>query len=211
MLNLIVAIMNRFGYIGIAILIAIENLFPPIPSEVILTFSGFLTTHTQLTIWGVTVFSTIGSVVGAIILYYIGKLLNRNNLYKLVNGKLGHLLHFKIDNIEKSEKWFLEKGKYSVFFCRFIPIIRSLISIPAGMSDMDFSFFMIFTILGSAIWNIILVSLGAFAGESWQNILLYFKEYSNIIYIILGILFILFIIYKKLFKKKIAIIKVSKK
>ena len=76
---------------------------------------------------------------------------------------------------------------------------------------MDFSFFMIFTILGSAIWNIILVSLGAFAGESWQNILLYFKEYSNIIYIILGILFVLFIIYKKLFKKKIAIIKVSKK
>ena len=196
--------MNSYGYFGVAFLIAIENIFPPIPSEVILTFGGFLTTHTLLTIWGVIFASTIGSYLGAIVLYLVGNLLSKEKLYKLVNGKVGKLLHFKKEDVDKSENWFLEKGKYSVLFCRFIPIVRSLISIPAGMTNMDFSLFSVLTIIGSLIWNTALVYLGAFAGEAWENISIYIDKFSNIVSTILTITVIslTYIFYKSRIKKK---------
>lgn len=194
--------MNSYGYLGIALLIAIENIFPPIPSEVILTFGGFLTTHTLLTVWGVILASTLGSYIGAIVLYLAGNLLSKDKLYKLVNGKIGKILHLKKENIDNSENWFLEKGKYSVLYCRFIPIIRSLISIPAGMTNMNFTLFSILTIIGSLIWNAVLVYLGALAGEAWQNISIYVGKFSKIILIILGITLLGYAFYKIKTKKK---------
>lgn len=204
MQELIVSIINSCGYIGIASLIAIENIFPPIPSEVILTFGGFLTLHTHLNTIGVIIASTIGSTIGAIILYLIGNLLNKERLYKIVEGKIGKALHFKKEDIDKSEKWFLEKGKYTVFFCRFIPIVRSLISIPAGMTKMNFPAFFILTFLGSSIWNTILVLLGAFAGEAWENISNSIGLFSKIILILIIVASIAFsyIFYKTRIKQK---------
>ena len=197
-------IINSYGYIGIASLIAIENIFPPIPSEVILTFSGFLTLHSVLNIIGIIIASTIGSIIGAIILYIIGNLLNKESLYKIVEGKIGKTLHFKKEDVDKSERWFLQKGKYTVFFCRFIPIVRSLISIPAGMTKMNFSLFLLLTTIGSLIWNTILIILGAFAGEAWERILDSIDIFSKITLIILLIVFSLvcYIFYKTRFKKK---------
>ena len=109
--EIILQIMNKFGYFGIAFLIAIENVFPPIPSEVILTFGGFMTSNTNMTITGVIIVSTIGSVIGAIILYLLGRLLTKERLYKLVDGKIGKILRFKKQDIDKSEEWFSKKGK----------------------------------------------------------------------------------------------------
>jgi membrane protein DedA with SNARE-associated domain len=187
--NWITSIMEQFGYIGIFLLITLENLFPPIPSEVILTFGGFMTTHTDLSVFGVVVVSTIGSVAGAIVLYGIGVLLDINKVEKIVE-KWGHILRLSKKDIHKANNWFSKYGVWTVFFCRFIPLIRSLISLPAGMTHMNFGVFLVLTTLGTLIWNVVLVNIGAAVGGSWETIVGYMEIYSNVIYVILSLLFI---------------------
>jgi len=190
--NWITEIMNEFGYMGVMFLIALENIFPPIPSEVILTFGGFMTTTTNLTIFKVVLSATAGSVVGAIVLYMIGLQLDVERLEKIVD-RWGHILRLKKSDIHKADAWFDKYGPWAVFLCRFIPLIRSLISIPAGMSNMNVGIFLIFTTIGTFIWNIVLVNLGASLGNSWDAIVYYMDIYSNIIYAILLLLFIIFV------------------
>ena len=179
--------MEQYGYPGLFFLIFLENVFPPIPSEVILPFGGFLTIHTSLHILGVVFFATLGSLAGAVVLYGVGALLNRERLTKLVEGKVGKILRLKGEDIAKADAWFRSKGRITVFFCRCVPVVRSLISIPAGMSRMKFSLFFLYTTAGTLIWNILLVSLGAFMGESWDYIAWLAGEYSHVMLIVLGI------------------------
>jgi len=197
--TIIIDIMNKFGYLGIGILILIENLFPPIPSEVILTFGGFMTINTKMTIIGVIISSTIGSLLGALALYYIGKILNKERLKKIAKSKYGKLLRIKPKDIELADKWFDEKGNLTVFFCRFIPVVRSLISIPAGMSEMPIIKFLVYTTIGSTIWNTAIVLIVAFAGNKKDLILSIIDKTSNIILIIfIGIcIFFVYKFYKK--------------
>ncbi len=204
--NFIIEIMNNYGYIGIGLLILVENLFPPIPSEVILTFGGFMTIDSNMTILGVIIASTIGSLLGAIALYYIGKILNKDRLIKIVTSKYGKLLRIKPKDIESADKWFDEKGNKTVFFCRFIPVVRSLISIPAGMSEMPIIKFILYTVVGSAIWNTALVCVGAFAGDKRDYILGLIDNASNIILILIIVVFIIFAykFYKTRINKKTA-------
>ena len=185
MQNWIITIMNRFGYLGVAGLIGLENIFPPIPSEVILTFGGFLTTCTNLTFTGVVLASTVGSLIGAILLYGIGWILSYEKLCRILSGKTGKILHLYPEDIDKAVSWFDKKGNYTVFFCRFIPIVRSLISIPAGCAKMKMLPFLLLTTAGSFIWNTVLVYLGALAGKSWSKIAGYMDTYSTIVLIIL--------------------------
>lgn len=180
-------LMEQYGYPGIFLLIAVENIFPPIPSEIILPFGGFLTTYTRLTLFGVIFYSTLGSLAGALILYGAGYLLNRERLMRLAAGPIGRVLCLKPEDVEKADKWFLTKGMKTVFFCRFIPIVRSLISIPAGMSRMPMGRFLAYTTVGTVLWNTALVSLGAVLGESWGRISYLVGEYSHIMLIVLSI------------------------
>lgn len=198
MQNWIIETMDTFGYLGIFLLIALENIFPPIPSEVILTFGGFMTTESSLSKIGVIFFSTLGSVIGAIILFWIGTLLDIKTLEKIVE-RWGHFLRLTKKDVHKADEWFSKYGVWTVFFCRLIPLIRSLISIPAGMARMNFWIFLLFTTLGSLIWNTILVLVGASVGASWEKIVEYMDVYSSIIYGILAIGLVVFII---LFIKK---------
>jgi len=124
-------IMNTYGYLGVCFLIAVENLFPPIPSEVILTFGGFMTTYTRLTVPGVVIFSTLGSTIGALILYRVGMALTPEKLESLTKGKLFHLLGFEKEDVEETIDWFEKHGKKAILLGRCIPIIRSLVKIPA--------------------------------------------------------------------------------
>lgn len=199
MQEIIISIMNDFGYLGIAFLIAAENVFPPIPSEVILTFGGFMTTYSNLHVIGVIIASIIGSVLGAIVLYWIGRLLGKEKIERLVEGKVGKILRFKKKDIEKANEWFEKRGNLTVFFCRFIPIVRSLISIPAGMTKMKFAPFITLTTLGSAIWNIVLVYLGVVTGSSWEKVVAYIDSYSKIVLIVIltVIAIAIFVFYKK--------------
>lgn len=196
--NWITEIMNEFGYWGIFLLIALENVFPPIPSEVILTFGGFMTTTSELTVVGVVAYSTIGSVAGAVILYGIGRLIDVERMEKIID-RWGHILRLTKKDIHKADQWFDKYGVWTVFFCRLIPLIRSLISIPAGMSHMNFGVFLLFTTLGTLMWNVILVNVGAAVGDSWETIVEYMDIYSNFVYAFLALALITFII---LFIKK---------
>ncbi len=188
----IFSFMEEFGYIGIMAIIALENLFPPIPSEIVLPFGGFMTTRTSLTIPGVILASTLGSILGAIILYWIGRIVNVSRLESFI-GRWGHLLRVSKKDIRTAEGWFLRYGNWTVFFCRLIPVVRSLISIPAGMAKMPFATFLLYSALGTLIWNTILVSLGAFLGESWEEILSYVEVYKDVFYILFAIIGIVFI------------------
>ena len=199
MQEMIIEIMNNFGYLGVFLLIAIENVFPPIPSEVILLFGGFMTTFSDMNIVGVIISSTLGSVLGAIILYYIGKILNKERLKKIITSKPGKILRLKPEDIDKADEWFDTKGNKTVFFCRFVPIIRSLISIPAGMSEMPMKKFLIYTAAGSLIWNAALTIAGSIVGENWTSILDIMDKYSHIILVLLIIIFVVAVVlfYKK--------------
>lgn len=192
--DLILNTINELGYIGIFLLITIENIFPPIPSEVILTFGGFLTTFSTMSIWKVSVSATMGSVLGAILLYSVGRVLNIERIDSFVDSKIGKKLGLKKEDIKKASKWFNKYENKAVFICRFVPIVRSLISIPAGISKMKMSIFLPLTAIGSFIWNVVLIYLGRVAGEAWHNIVDYMDFYTTVVVIIFVSIITMFVI-----------------
>ncbi len=189
---------ENFGYIAIILLIAVENIFPPIPSEVILTLGG-----TKLTLIGVILASTLGSIIGAIILFSISRNLTLPRLEKLLETKLFKLLGFKKDDAQKAIDWFDKHGIGAIFYGRCIPVVRSLISIPAGIAHVGWTKFLILTTLGSLVWNSVLVGLGHYMGKNWQVVVRIFDDYTLVIIALLLILFIYFGIkwYKTRIKK----------
>ena len=200
----IIEIMNQFGYIGILMLIAIENIFPPIPSEVILTFGGFMTTYSKLTVWGVIASATAGSVLGAVVLYEFGRAFTPLRVKRLLDSRWGHILHLKKRDMTKAFGWFDRYGKTAVLFCRCVPLVRSLISIPAGMAKMRIGLFLLLTTAGSLVWNTVLVYLGVAAGASWETIIRYMNTYSIITFIALGVIVLILVVifFKKRFMRK---------
>jgi alkaline phosphatase len=179
--------MEQYGYFGLLAVMVIENLFPPIPSEVVLPFGGFMTTRSQLTVPLVILWATAGSLVGALILYGAGMVLPKERVLWIVD-RWGRWLRLKPQDVEKSFDWFDRYGKWTVFFGRMVPVVRSLISIPAGMARMNMGLFLLYTILGSLIWNTLLVGIGAVLGSSWHLITDWIGVYSNIIYAVLALL-----------------------
>ena len=193
---------NNYGYFAIFILIYIENIFPPIPSEVVLLSGGALTVTTDMNVFGTIVYATFGSLIGAMTLYFVGRAFTRESLINLLNTKIGKRLRLKPESIDKAQDWFTKYEEKAVLICRCIPIVRSIISIPAGFARMNVFKFVLLTSIGSLIWNTILVNLGALFGEAWENVLKYYTGYK---YIILGIAIVavLYFSYKFYKKKKI--------
>lgn len=189
----ITEMIEQFGYVGILILITIENIFPPIPSEVILLLGGFMTTRTSLSVIGVVIFATLGSLLGSMMLYGIGRMINIEKLEKFVTTKSSWL---RIDgqDIRKANRWFDKYGYWAIMICRLIPLVRSLISLPAGMAKMRWVTFLLYTLFGTFIWNTILVAVGAFVGESWTEIVHHLSIYSTIIYGLLAAIMVLFFV-----------------
>lgn len=145
--------------IGIFLLMAAENVFPPIPSEIVLTCAGFLTTCSKLTKPQAIISATLGSLLGAVILYGLGRILPVEKLQKF---------GFKREEIESATAWFNKKGKIAVLLCRCVPVVRSLISVPAGAARMPMSSFLPLTVLGTLAWDAVLILVGAAAGASWK-------------------------------------------
>lgn len=182
-------LIGQFGYVGVWFLIFFENVFPPIPSELILPLSGFFTTTTSLTLPGVIIAATIGSVTGAYILYGVGRILSRERLMTFFGTRPMRLLGFKPDDISSAVDWFDRKGQATVLICRCVPIVRSLISIPAGTAKMSVVKFSLFTLVGSAVWNSILCSLGAAAGSAWETVTAQAEWVSDVVkYVIIAII-----------------------
>ena len=189
----IIYVLERFGYIGAFLMMLLENVFPPIPSEAILAFGGFMTTETELNAAGLVAATTAGSVAGAVVLYKIGRELGAKKIEGIIS-KWGRLIRLKKEDLHNAKGWFTRYGYWTVFFCRMIPIVRSLISIPAGMARMRFGVFMLLTTAGTLIWNLLLIRIGVALGESWEEILHFMEAYSVVTYVILGLLVVLFII-----------------
>ena len=187
MRELVLELMGEYGNLAVFLLILVENLFPPIPSEVILTFGGVMTVCTDMTPVGVILFSTARSLAGAVILYSVGRFLPDEVFRKLLCGQIGHLLHFRLEDVDLAKGWFRERGRSAVFLCRLIPIVRSLISIPAGIARMQFVPFLVFTAAGSLLWNTVLVYAGRIAGDSWEKVSAAFGVYSDLFLMIAGI------------------------
>ncbi|OUM87078.1 MAG: alkaline phosphatase [Caldibacillus debilis] len=197
--NWITQVMEQYGYLGVFLMICLENLFPPIPSEVILTFGGFMTAVSQLSFFGVLISATLGSLAGAVLLYGIGLLLEVNRLENFVD-RYEKILRISKTDLRRAGRWFEKYGYWTVFFCRMVPVLRSVISIPAGMTKMHFGLFLLFTTAGTLIWNALLVGLGAKLGENWERIVHYMDIYSNFVYAVIIIAAVLFLIY--LFRRK---------
>lgn len=199
MQDLILNIMNSYGYLGVFFLIALENIFPPIPSEVILLFGGFMVTYTKLNIITMIIVSTLASNIGSFVLYLIGKYIN---IKKMVTSKFFKLMKIKNKDMDLAITWFNNKGSLTVLFCRFIPLIRSLISIPAGISKMPIIKFFTYTTIGSLIWNTVLIILGYVLGENYKSVLKILDTYSYIVILVLVIIFIV-LVYKLIKKHRI--------
>lgn len=191
-----ISIIEQYGYIGIAFMIFIENVFPPIPSEIVLLFGGFFAVKTNLSITLVIVASTVGAILGAVLLYGLGLLFDVEQIEKWTK-KYGKWIRLDIQDVKKADAWFDRYGGWMVFFGRLMPVVRSLISIPAGMSNMPFLKFLLLSTAGTAIWNTILVLVGMKVGENWQDILAYLDAYSYTIYGLLLVGLIGYLIWRK--------------
>ncbi|WP_083949871.1 DedA family protein [Herbidospora yilanensis] len=172
--------METLGAPGAGLAIALENLFPPLPSEAILPLAGFTAARGDLSLTAVLIWTTIGSVVGAVALYGIGALLGEERMMRLA----AKLPLIKLSDIEKTQAWFARHGRKTVFFGRMIPIFRSLISIPAGVTRMPMATFLLFTTLGSAIWNTVFVLAGYYLGENWAVVEDYAGVLSNVVIVL---------------------------
>ena len=174
----VLIIMAKFGYLGIIFAMFAENVFPPIPSELIMPAAGFAVARGDLNLILVILAGTLGSVLGALPLYYLGRLLNEDRLM-LFTEKYGKYVFVKPSDIRSSSVWFDKHGNKAVFFGRMVPGIRSFISIPAGMSKMPMLPFLAFTALGSSILTSLLTVAGYYFGENYEVIETMLAPYSK--------------------------------
>ena len=175
-------IISSIGYFGIFLLMTMESMILPVPSELVMPFAGFLISSGEMNFWAIVIFSTFGSLVGSLISYYIGRY--GGNRFIIKNKEF---LFLNKEHLMQTEKWFSKKGELTIFVGRFIPIIRHIISIPAGIGKMDIKKFMLYTVIGAAIWNAFLTYIGWVLGNNWETI----SKYSD--YVSFGILGLLVI------------------
>lgn len=203
--------LDHLNYLTITILMAIESSFIPFPSEVVIPPAAYkAAVGEELNIYLVVLFSTIGANIGALINYYLAMFLGRPIIYKFANSRLGHMCLIDQAKVEKAEGYFDKYGAISTFIGRLVPAVRQLISIPAGLSKMKLSTFLLYTTLGATVWNVILATLGYYLSkvpgiESEEQLIAQVTKYSSIIgYVFIGVAIALvaFILYHGLKKKK---------
>ena len=197
----IISIMEQLGYFGIALLMFLDNVFPPIPSEIIMPSAGYTASQGQLLLSGVIVAGCIGSLVAAALLYWIGYLFNHDAIFRFVD-RYSKYLFIQSEDVKKSLLWFEKYGHRIVFLGRMIPAVRSLISIPAGMSRMPFWKFMLYSSLGTIIWTTFLAYVGFYFGENQALMQQIFSQVGYVI-ITIVILALSWLLYRKLKNKNI--------
>lgn len=165
----VVGVIEALGYPGLTILVALESVFPPIPSEIILPLAGFLTGQGRFSFLFVLLATTLGSLAGALVLYGIGAAIGPRRVRWVVK-RFGQWALLTPDDLTRAETWFDRYGSIAVFTGRLVPIIRSLVSVPAGYRRMPLGHFLLLTGIGSALWNGVLVGLGWILGENWHVI-----------------------------------------
>ncbi|GAB3415716.1 DedA family protein [Flindersiella endophytica] len=182
-------LMETMGAPGAGLAVALENLFPPIPSEAILPLAGFTAAQGKLNLLAAVIWTTLGSIVGAVVLYAIGRALGRDRIRALA----AKLPLIDVSDLDKAEGWFYRHGTKAVFFGRMIPVVRSLISVPAGVESMRIPLFLLLTGLGSLIWNATFIGAGYLLGDHWHLVERYVGMYSKAVVVIVAIAVIVFL------------------
>jgi membrane protein DedA with SNARE-associated domain len=162
-------VIDKLGYAGVALLVALENLFPPIPSEIVLPFAGFVARDGRATLPGMILAATIGSLVGAWVLYGIAAAIGPDRFHRFID-RYGKWFRLTSADITKAERWFDKRAIVGVLVGRCIPLVRSLVSIPAGFRRMNFGTFTLYTAIGSLIWNTALIGAGYRLRENWHDV-----------------------------------------
>ncbi len=192
----ILSTISALGYAGIFLFMILESMVFPVPSEVVMPFAGYLAATGQFNLILVIAFSTLGSIIGSLLSYYIGKrwgtrLIETYGKYVLVD----------LDDLKKTEAWFKKRGELTIFASRLIPVVRHLISLVAGVGKMNIKKFTIYTIAGAAIWNALLAYLGYVLGQNWEQVTRYTEELS-IIVVILLIIGCIYYVYRHMRRRK---------
>lgn len=185
----ILNLIHSMGYFGIVLLMFVENIFPPIPSEYIMPLGGFLVAEGKFSLVGIIIAGTLGSVLGAFPLYLLGKKVGEKGMENFAD-RYGKWLTLSREDIKRANNWFKKYGALAVVLCRLVPGIRSFISIPAGINKMNFAAFLFYTTLGSAIWTAILASAGYFLKANFQQVEHYIDYVS---YAVFGLIILLYI------------------
>jgi membrane protein DedA with SNARE-associated domain len=176
----VVDIVNALGYIGVALLVVVENVFPPIPSEIILPFAGFVAGRGEASFALMVVAATIGSVVGALVLYGLSAWIGEPRLRRFVVCS-GRWFGVKPSDLERAEHWFARHERSAVLFGRCVPLVRSVVSIPAGFCKMKLVPFALYTTLGSLVWNMALIGAGLVLGENWERVQVWVGAYQWVV------------------------------
>ncbi len=194
---MITVAIEQYGYLGITLLIALENIFPPIPSEVVLIFAGYSTLHTNLNLVGAAIAATLGAYIGALLLYAVGRFLNVDQFKRFARSRGGKVLRLKETDIDRTATFFNQHGSWAILFGRCVPVIRSLISIPAGMTRYPLGKFSLLTLGGTLIWNFVLINVGHYAGKAWRQMLIVVDDWLYVILAVVIAAGILFWLFKK--------------
>lgn len=169
MIDWIVRTMDTLGYAGIVFLMALENVFPPIPSEAIMPAAGFAATRGEMSFVGVLLAGTLGSVLGALPWYFAGRWVGTAGVRRFVE-RYGRYLFLTTRDVDRADAWFDRNNVFAVTAGRCVPGVRTLISLPAGVSEMPIAPFLLYTVLGSALWNVVLTTAGYTLGENWRSV-----------------------------------------
>jgi membrane protein DedA with SNARE-associated domain len=162
-------VIEQLGYLGVALLVVLENVFPPIPSEIVLPFAGFVAQRGSDSVVLMILAATVGSVIGALIMYWIAAIIGDERLHAFTR-RFGKWVQIREADLTRAEEWFDRHAMSAVLVGRCVPLIRSVVSIPAGFRRMKLIPYIAYTFLGSLVWNIALVGAGAVLGENWERV-----------------------------------------
>lgn len=162
-------VIERLGAVGVALLVILENVFPPIPSEIVLPFAGFVAQRGDGSVIVMIFAATIGAVVGALILYGIAALIGPERLSTFI-ARFGRWFGVKPSDLQRAEQWFDRHAIAAVLLGRCVPLIRSVVSVPAGFRRMRIAPFLLYTAIGSIVWNTALIGAGAILGDQWERV-----------------------------------------
>ncbi|MFJ8684988.1 DedA family protein [Micromonospora wenchangensis] len=167
----VAGVIDSLGAVGVAFLVALESIIPPIPSEIVLAMAGYLAAEGRFSLVVIVLAATVGSLVGALVLYWLGAALGEERLKRW----LDRIPLVDRDDLEKADRWFERHGRWAVLIGRLVPVVRSLVSVPAGANRMPMGEFVLLTTLGSGVWNALVVGLGYTLGSRWQDV----EKYSD--------------------------------
>ncbi|GAB3078331.1 DedA family protein [Micromonospora schwarzwaldensis] len=182
----VASVIDAWGAVGVALLVALESIIPPIPSEIVLAMAGYLSAEGRFNVVVIVLAATAGSLLGALVLYWLGAALGEDRLKRW----LDHVPLVDLEDLEKADRWFERHGRWAVLIGRVVPVVRSLVSIPAGANRMPLGEFVLLTTLGSGVWNTLIVGAGFLLGSRWEDVDRYSQWFNYAIFAVFGVMIV---------------------